>query len=65
MGAIETWVVSCEDLILSKLAWARDSESELQRRDVRQLLAGSVDTDYLRRWAPVLGVESLLEDMLR
>jgi hypothetical protein len=65
MGVIETCVVSCEDLILSKLAWARDSASELQRRDVRQLLTGSVDTDYLRRRAPALGVESSLEEMLR
>jgi hypothetical protein len=61
MGAIDT----CEDLILSKLVWARDSASELQGRDVRQLLTGPADTDYLRRWAPVLGVESSLEDMLR
>ena len=63
MGAIETCIVSCEDLILSKLAWARDSASELQRRDVGQLLKGSADLDYLHRWAAALGVESLLEEM--
>lgn len=28
-------------------------------------LIGPVDEDYLRKWAPVLGVESALEDMLR
>jgi hypothetical protein len=65
MGRVETWIVSCEDLILSKLAWARDSASELQRRDVRQLLTGSVDTAYLRKWASALGVESSLEEMLQ
>jgi len=64
LGAIETWIVSREDLVLSKLVWARDAASELQMRDVRQLLAGPVDTEYLRRWAPVLGVESLLEEAL-
>jgi hypothetical protein len=64
LGAIETWIVSREDLILSKLVWARDAASELQLRDVRQLLSGAVDTDYLRRWAPVLGVHSLLEEAL-
>lgn len=64
LGAIDTWIVSREDLILSKLVWARDSGSELQLRDVRQLLGGAVDTGYLQKWAPVLGVDSLLEDAL-
>jgi nucleotidyltransferase AbiEii toxin of type IV toxin-antitoxin system len=65
IGAIETWIVSPEDLILSKLIWASDSASELQRRDVRQLLGGPVDVEYLRKWARVLGVESALEDVQR
>lgn len=62
MGPIETWIVSREDLILSKLVWARDGASELQLRDVRQLLVGAVDTDYLLEWAAILGVQSLLEE---
>jgi hypothetical protein len=33
------WIASVEDLVLSKLQWARDAESEQQMRDVRQLLA--------------------------
>jgi hypothetical protein len=64
LGAIETWIVSREDLILSKLVWARDAASELQLRDVRQLLSSAVDAGYLRRWALVLGVNSLLEEAL-
>ena len=65
LGEIQTWIVSREDLILSKLVLARESASELQLRDVRQLLAGPVDTGYLHQWAAVLGVESLLEDVQR
>jgi hypothetical protein len=65
LGAIQTWIVSREDLILSKLVWARDNASELQLRDVRQLLAGPVDAGYLHQWAAVLGVESLLEHVQR
>ncbi len=61
MPGFEAWIVSREDLILSKLVWAKDSGSELQLRDVRALLAGEADRDYLRRWAPVLGVQELLE----
>lgn len=55
LAGVETWIVSREDLILSKLVWARESGSELQLRDVRQLLPGA-DTGYLNRWAPELGV---------
>lgn len=38
MHGVKSWIVSREDLILSKLVWAKDSGSELQRRDVRSLL---------------------------
>jgi hypothetical protein len=62
-GSIHTWIVSREDLILSKLVWARDSGSELQRRDVRQLLSGQIEMDYLSRWAQALGVTALLREL--
>jgi hypothetical protein len=57
------WIVSPEDLILSKLVWARDGESALQMRDVRELRASlqGLDMAYLRRWADELGVGDLLE----
>jgi hypothetical protein len=47
------WIVSPEDLILSKLLWAKDSRSELQLGDVRQLITAqpSLDWPYLDRWA--------------
>jgi hypothetical protein len=52
------------DLILSKLVWAKAGESELQRRDVRNLLSTSAELAYLRHWAVELGVNDLLEEML-
>jgi hypothetical protein len=58
------WLVSKDDLILSKLAWANQSGSELQRRDVSNLLATGADIDYLRQWAPALGVSQLLDERL-
>jgi len=65
IAGIQTWIVSCEDLILSKLVWARESNSEMQRRDIRQLLiAAAVDLDYIRKWAPRLGVEKLLNEQM-
>jgi hypothetical protein len=64
IAGIRTWIVSCEDLILSMLVWALQSNSELQRRDVQQLLVGSVDLDYIRKWARQLGVTRLLGELL-
>ena len=61
---IRTWIVSCEDLILSKLIWALASNSDLQRRDIRQLLAANVDQNYIHMWARTLGVSALLEELI-
>lgn len=57
-----TWIVSKEDLIVSKLFWAKDSHSELQLRDVKNLLATGYDKDYLQRWMKVLGLDELLRE---
>lgn len=57
-----TWIVSKEDLILSKLTWAAPSHSELQLRDVKNLLATGVDRAYLDQWADELGVKELLAE---
>ncbi len=55
-------VVAAEDLILSKLAWGQRSQSDLQFRDVCQVLssASELDWEYMQNWADVLGVENLL-----
>ena len=45
----ETWIVSKEDLILSKLFWAKDSRSELQLRDVRNLVSTGCDRAYIKQ----------------
>ena len=64
LPGFDAWIVSKEDLILSKLAWAAPARSELQLRDVRALLATGADVDYLRRWAPEISVAQLLEERL-
>jgi hypothetical protein len=63
LAGVSTWITSREDLILSKLIWARDANSELQKRDVRTLLDDSVDWRYLRQWATKLGVSDMLEEL--
>ena len=59
----ETWIVSKEDLILSKLFWAKDSHSELQLRDVRNLVSTGCDRAYIQQWTRELGVASLWEEV--
>jgi len=38
LEGVEFWIVSVEDLIISKLEWSKDSRSEMQLRDIRNLL---------------------------
>lgn len=56
VGNTSLWVVSREDLILSKLVWMKAADSELQRRDVQALWHADLDLAYLRRWAGELTV---------
>jgi hypothetical protein len=57
-----TFIVSKEDLIISKLFWAKDSHSEIQLGDVRNLVTTGYDAAYLRRWTRELGLDILLEE---
>lgn len=65
MNGVKTWIVTREDLILSKLVWSKDAGSELQRRDVKTLLDESMDRVYLKRWAEQLGVAGILEEIVQ
>ena len=64
LGDFQTWIVSREDLILSKIYWARDSRSELQFRDVKNLLTAECDLPYLLSRAEMLGVKPLMQEFL-
>lgn len=56
-------IIAPEDLVLAKMQWAKAGESELQLRDVRNLVASvpELDMKYLSRWARELGVGAALE----
>ena len=56
----DVWVVSKEDLILSKLHWARESHSERQLADVENLIATGCDVDYLKEWSARLNLTDML-----
>jgi len=61
-AGVPLWIVSPEDLVLSKLEWARESRSEQQMKDVRALLGTSLDRAYLNEWAGRLGLAGLLKE---
>ena len=54
-----TFIVSKEDLMISKLDWAKDSHSEMQLRDVKNLAATGYDGQYVDHWTKSLGLASL------
>ncbi len=58
-------VVAHEDLILSKLEWAKDSRSPMQFDDVRNVLRSvkTLDHVYLKRWADHLGLAALYHEV--
>jgi hypothetical protein len=60
----DMWVVAPEDLVLSKLDWAKQGGSAIQAADVRELIASVPDLDwaYLERWAGQLGVAAGLAE---
>ena len=61
------FVVAPEDLIISKLDWARDTRSPVQLADVRNLLLTVPDLDatYLARWIAHLGLDALYREITR
>src|SRR5882762_3109363 len=46
------WIVSPEDLILSKLWWSKESFSEMQTKDIQNLLrtVENLDQAYIEKW---------------
>jgi len=64
VDGIHIWIVSKEDLIISKLLWAQDSHSDFQLRDVRNLLKTGYDAGYLKKWIRKLLLDELLRECL-
>src|SRR5881296_2818328 len=59
-----TFIVSKEDLIILKLFSAKDSHSEIQLGDVKNLLATGYDASYLQRWTRELDLDNLVKECL-
>lgn len=61
------FIATVEDVILAKLEWAAETDSERQLRDVAGMLAVAGDTldqAYMTTWAEQLGVDAGLQRVL-
>jgi hypothetical protein len=65
IDGVTMWLVTAEDLLLSKLVWAAESRSEIQLQDVRHLIRSVADLDwtYIGHWGSELMVGELLREV--
>lgn len=63
LGENEIWIVSPEDLIISKLFWAQDSLSQMQINDVKNLIKSlkNLDRAYMHKWIENLKLKPIYE----
>ena len=63
---VSMWIVSPEDLILSKLWWLKDSLSEMQMSDVKNLLysTDNIDNAYINKWAGKMNLGDILDGVI-
>lgn len=65
LGFAESYIATIEDLIISKLLWAKESESDFQLRDVSNLVQFcQFDKNYVNEWSDKLEIKNLLERCL-
>lgn len=53
---VEIDVVSIEDLIISKLFWAKDSFSSTQLKDIKKLMQSDFNLSYVEEWCEKLNL---------
>jgi hypothetical protein len=64
----EAWIATLEDMIVTKLRWARDAGREKDIADLRNLIAvqqESADWPYVESWCERHGTRELLERLRR
>ncbi len=66
-GEFVFYVIAPEDLIISKLNWAKQGESEVQLRDIKNVLScvEDLDLNYIDEWVGKLDLLQLYEQVKR
>lgn len=60
----EVWIIGKEDLIISKLNWAKTSHSEMQIRDIASMIRNGYDKEYVDLWIEKLGLQDIFRKCL-
>ncbi len=60
----DIYIVALEDLIISKLYWAKDSFSEMQIKDIDSLINLDFNMDYVKKWCSHLDLDLILKKVL-
>jgi hypothetical protein len=56
---IPVWMVSAEDLIISKIEWIQQLESDKQIRDINMLMTiPEIDKEYITSWCKKLKLKT-------
>jgi len=58
------YIVSLEDLIISKIIWSKDSKSEVQKKDILNLLKCDYNRQYLIKWLDNLSMLDFTKEFL-
>jgi hypothetical protein len=64
-GDFDVWIISKEDLIISKLIWAKKSGSERQLLDVAGIIRNGFDENYVGEWIAKLELEEVFAESKR
>jgi hypothetical protein len=64
-GDVDIWIISREDLIISKLMWSKKSGSGRQLDDVASILKNGFDVEYVEYWATELRLQNELYESKR
>lgn len=62
---LKIYITSPEDLIISKLHWAKESHSEIQKNDVKNIMRTihELDMKYIEAWVRKLGIEKIFKEV--
>jgi len=61
INGLEVNVISVEDLIISKLYRAKDSQSEMQLNDIRTLMKLNYDVKHVSNWITRLNLKEIFQ----
>jgi hypothetical protein len=63
----QTWVLTAEDVVITKLRWGQHANRSKDLEDARNVLAvrqGELEMEYIRRWCAEHGTTAILDHLL-